>query len=169
MNAFKLTKEQLEALADTLSPEEIAQRLGLVATAKPIEDLPPEMMQPTRSKSQLRQDIRGLDISKYDKGVIDKLVDVTTKIGNVVVKVGQWLVEMLLAVAAHFPFAVSGLAIGLCCQFILASIPLLGMLLGPTVGALLTLGCLIAGFSIDLIRQYKPLVETYAQSRLRVA
>jgi len=103
----------------------------------------------TFSKKELRQQIENLSISADAKVLLEKMATGVIKVGSAVIKVGQKIIELVLKIMAKFPNASFGLIFGAMAGVLIASVPIIGLVLGPIVTPLLAALGLILGTKAD--------------------
>lgn len=85
------------------------------------------------------------------KGFINAIVDVTAKVGSVVVKVGKFVLNLLFDIMEQFPNTVKGAIVGAAIGFLFMQIPLIGWLLGPVAIPLFAFTGTVIGLADDLV------------------
>lgn len=103
------------------------------------------------SAETLKSKLDQLHLSADAKRVLFKLSDFTIKVGNVIVKVGQKVLDFAIQLFTHYPHTGFGIILGAILGGIIGMIPVLG----PPLSALLTpvmvaLG-MLQGFSRDTL------------------
>ncbi len=98
------------------------------------------------SKRKIKNRIDNLDISSDAKfmlhSFVDKTIEVVVDTGKVVIWIGRKILEVAIFVGRHFPNATFGMVLGAVIGILIASIPIIGWLLGgiaPVLGAILGL------------------------------
>lgn len=102
------------------------------------------------TRRQIESYIDNLDISADAKHLISSILDVTIRIGDKLVKLGQKIIEITLAIANQFPNTTFGLLLGILIGMLASSIPILGALLGPFVLPLAAVFGLSQGYLQDV-------------------
>ena len=117
------------------------------------DDQKDELMELTRdrvSNSKLEAYIDNLDISADAKALLASFLKTAVRVGQVVVRVGKRIVEIVVAIVAKFPKATFGMILGLLVGALVAAIPLLGALLAAFVAPIAALFGLAKGYMEDL-------------------
>lgn len=98
------------------------------------------------SKKKIQNRIDNLDVSSDTKftlhSFVDKTIEVVVDTGKVVIWIGRKILEVVIFVGRHFPNATFGMVLGAVIGILIASIPIIGWLLGgiaPVLGAILGL------------------------------
>ena len=119
-----ITVEQIADHAETLSDEEIIRR------------------------------IRSMNMSAKDKGLLRTLMDSTMEVRGKLVHIGKKLLDICLIALEYlleqYPATMAGLLLGALLGLVFSAIPILGWVLGPLVGPVLTLGIGSVGLLQDL-------------------
>jgi hypothetical protein len=124
-----------EKISADLTPEQVA---GL-------ENLDQERM----SDSKLNTYINDMNLSAGEKAFILDMKTATLRSGEKTIQVGRRVIEIAVALQAQFPLTTFGLIVGLVTSILIASIPILGSILGGVVTPIaITIG-LAWGFSED--------------------
>jgi hypothetical protein len=85
------------------------------------------------SDSKLQSYIDNLDLPADAKALIASILKTAVRVGEMVIRIGKKIVEIVLMIASKFPNATFGLVFGLIVGALVASIPLIGGLLGAFV------------------------------------
>ena len=85
------------------------------------------------SDSKLQSYIDNLDLPADAKALIASILKTAVRVGEMVIRIGKKIVEIVLMIASKFPNATFGLVLGLIVGALVASIPLIGGLLGAFV------------------------------------
>ena len=101
---------------------------------------------PTR---QLEAAIEKLAISADAKSMLLDLSRITMKVGEAVFSLGKAILTFVVNIVKKFPNTAFGLVIGLTVSVIVGGIPLVGFILGPVLGKLLTAFGLTMGAIAD--------------------
>ncbi|MXZ26594.1 MAG: hypothetical protein F4Y80_17380 [Caldilineaceae bacterium SB0665_bin_21] len=106
------------------------------------------------SKKKVKDRIDNLDISSDSKfmlhSLVDKTIEVVVDTGKVVIWIGRKILEVVIFVGRHFPNATFGMLLGAVLGILIASIPIIGWLLGG-IAPLLA----ILGLSLGAIEDFK--------------
>ena len=102
------------------------------------------------SDSKLMSYIDNLDISADAKALIASFLKTAIKVGELVVKIGKRIVEIVVMISAKFPNATFGMVLGLLVGVLVASIPILGAVLGSFAVPIAAVFGLARGYAEDL-------------------
>jgi len=102
------------------------------------------------SDSKLDSYINNLHLSADAKQLIASILKASVKVGDLVIRVGKRIVELVVMLVSKFPNATFGLILGLIVGALVAAIPLLGALLGGLVTPIATIFGLTKGYFEDL-------------------
>ena len=102
------------------------------------------------SHSKLQSFLDNLEMSADAKALIASILKTAIKVGDFVIRVGKRIVEIIVMIATKFPNASFGLLLGLLIGALVASIPLLGFILGPFVTPIAAVFGLAKGYFEDL-------------------
>ena len=103
-----------------------------------------------RPKRELERMINNLEISADAKVLIKSIMDAVIKVGDVVLRIGKRIIEIVFDIVKRFPNATFGFILGAILSTLIASIPIVGAILGPlTATVLIALG-LATGFMKDM-------------------
>ena len=96
------------------------------------------------SKKKIKDRIDNLDISSDAKfmlhSFVNKTIEVVVDTGKVIIWIGRKILEVVIFVARHFPNATFGMVFGAVLGILIASVPIIGWLLGGIVPVLAILG-----------------------------
>lgn len=96
------------------------------------------------SKKKIKDRIENLDISSDAKfmlhSFVDKTIEVVVDTGKVVIWIGRKILEVVIFMGRHFPNATFGMVFGAVIGILIASIPIIGWLLGGVAPILAILG-----------------------------
>lgn len=84
------------------------------------------------------------------KVLMGKLLETTAEVAGKIIEVGRRILAFVLDVLRRSPATALGLVVGLTLTVVLGSIPILGLLLGPVVGPLLTAFAVTQGMLADM-------------------
>ena len=101
-------------------------------------------------KRELNRMIANLDISADAKALIKSIMDTVIKVGDVVLRIGKRIVEIVFDIVKRFPNATFGLVLGVILSVLIASIPIIGAIVGPLVAPVLAAFGLGAGLIKDM-------------------
>lgn len=102
------------------------------------------------SDSKLQSYIDNLDMSADAKALIASILQTAIKVGDLVVRVGKRIVEIVVMIASKFPNATFGLILGLLIGALIATIPLIGAFFAAIVAPLAAIFGLAKGYAEDL-------------------
>lgn len=102
------------------------------------------------SKTAIRARIDRLELSADAKAILCDVADFTIDVGGRIVQAGQKLLSFIFDLVSRFPNTTFGLIAGYVVTALLASVPLLGPILGAVVGPLLLAMGISAGALADL-------------------
>lgn len=105
-----------------------------------------------------------LELSADGKAVLFKLAETSIMAGQTVVSIGRKVLSILISLIKSFPNTAAGVVIGATLSFLIGSIPILGMILGPILSPLLMafgigMGA-VADFQTTLLRARMADLET---------
>ena len=103
-----------------------------------------------RPKRELDRMINNLEISADAKVLIKSIMDAVIKVGDVVLRIGKRIIEIVFDIVKRFPNATFGLILGMTLSVLIASIAIIGAILGPLTEAVLIALGLAAGFMKDM-------------------
>ncbi len=110
-----------------------------------------------RPKRELNRMIDNLEISADAKVLIKSIMDAEIKVGDVVLRIGKRIIEIVSDIVKRFPNATFGLVLGVILSALIASIPIIGAILGPLLAPVLIVFGLGAGFMKDM--KESPIVQ----------
>jgi len=99
---------------------------------------------------KIKQIIDGLNVSADAKFHLYSFSKVTIKAGEMIVKIGRKIIDYVCKVFAEFPTASFGMVLGAIAGFLIASIPIIGVVLGPIFTPIAILFGLVGGLNEDL-------------------
>ncbi|HEX7874420.1 MAG TPA: hypothetical protein VF475_16020 [Sphingobium sp.] len=108
------------------------------------------MLEPAPSKRVLRDQIERLSISADAKALLNDLLDVVVEVGGRVIAAGRQILAFIFDLFQRFPNTTFGVIVALVVSSLIASIPLLGLVIGPLLSPLLLAFGLLAGAIADL-------------------
>ena len=103
-----------------------------------------------RPKRELNRMIDNLAISADAKVLIKSIMDAVIKVGDVVLRIGKRIVEIVFDIVKRFPNVTFGLVLGVIFSVLIASIPIIGAILAPLLAPVLIAFGLGAGFMKDM-------------------
>ena len=101
-------------------------------------------------KRELNRIIANLEISADAKALIKSIMDAMIKVGDVVLRIGKRIVEIVFDIVKRFPNATFGLVLGVILSVLITSIPIIGAILGAVLTPILIAFGLGAGFMNDM-------------------
>jgi hypothetical protein len=102
------------------------------------------------SDERIREIIDQLDISADAKSALYAISKVTVRAGQMVVKIGRKIMDIIVALFEEFPNAGFGAIFGAIIGFLLSTIPIIGQILGPIVTPVLISLGLVIGAKTDI-------------------
>ncbi|MBD3756440.1 MAG: hypothetical protein IE937_12640 [Gammaproteobacteria bacterium] len=100
------------------------------------------------SEEALKKRIDALPISADAKSLLFTLAKTTIRVGSMVVKIGRKLLDIVTAIIAEFPMASTGTIFGAVFGYLVTSVPIIGFVFGPFIGAL----AIALGFAVGAIQ-----------------
>lgn len=100
------------------------------------------------SEEALKKRIDALPISADAKSLLFTLAKTTIRVGSMVVKIGRKVLDIVTAILAEFPMASTGTIFGAVFGYLVTSVPIIGFVLGPFIGAL----AIALGFAVGAIQ-----------------
>ncbi|MCY4543398.1 MAG: hypothetical protein OXB95_13555, partial [Rhodobacteraceae bacterium] len=85
------------------------------------------------SEDELRNQVNRLPLSADAKRILFAVARATISAGKVVIRIGQKILETVMWLLRNFPNATTGLVIGAVLGWLVSSIPIIGVILGPVV------------------------------------
>lgn len=115
------------------------------------------------SDAALKRRISEFNISADAKSLLFTIAKTTLRIGSTVVKIGQKILDTITAILGDFPMASSGAVFGAIFGYLVASVPIIGFVLGPFVGAL----AIAFGFAVGATQDFRnKMLENRIQASL---
>jgi hypothetical protein len=102
------------------------------------------------SDSKLNSYIDNLNLSADAKALIASVMQAAVKVGDLVIRIGKRIVELVVVLVSKFPNATFGLVLGLLVGALATAIPLLGAILGGLIGPIAAIFGLTKGYFEDL-------------------
>jgi len=100
--------------------------------------------------AELQVYIDNLNLSADAKALISSILKKAVKVGDLVIRVGKRIVEIVILIASKFPNATFGLILGLLVGALVSAIPIIGGLLGAFVLPIAAAFGLARGFINDV-------------------
>jgi ABC-type polysaccharide/polyol phosphate export permease len=101
------------------------------------------------SKRQVKHKLDNMNISADARAMLHTLIDVTLKVGKVVIQIGKKIIEFVMDLLKHYPHAGFCMILGLILGTLVASIPAIGFVLGWLVQPLFAALGLAIGWKTD--------------------
>ncbi len=108
-------------------------------------------LDPEKTTAKLRKALFRLNISISDKNVLWKLTEFTVRVGDRVLYFSQRILEIIAEIAARVPMTICATIVGVTLKAMLTAVPVLGWIVGPLIGSLLTFGLQALGLTYDLV------------------
>lgn len=102
------------------------------------------------SEKQVKRFIDNLDVSADTKALLYSFTKTTLKVGNIIIKIGAKIIDIVFTLFREFPSATFGMILGAIAGTLIASIPVLGAVLGPFFTPLAVLFGLAKGATEDI-------------------
>ena len=102
------------------------------------------------SEAGIKKLIDNLNISADLKSMLHSISTVTIRAGEFILKIGKKIIDYVCYVLEKFPTASFGIVFGGIVGFLISSIPILGVVLGPVITPILIAFGLIAGAREDI-------------------
>lgn len=102
------------------------------------------------SEEALKKRLDALAISADAKSILFTIAKTTIRVGSVVLKVGRKVLDLIATAISDFPMTSTGTIFGAIVGYLVTSVPIIGMLLGPFVGTLAIAFGFAAGAIQDL-------------------
>ena len=103
---------------------------------------------PTRR--QLHAQLDRMALSADAKVLMGKLLDTTAEVAGKIIEVGRQILAFVTDLLKRFPNTGLGLVIGLTLTALVGAIPILGVVLGPLIGPILTAFAVTSGALADM-------------------
>lgn len=104
----------------------------------------------SKTDTYIKRKIDNLNISADAKSLLYSFSTATIKIGEYIIKIGRKIIDYIWKILDEFPNASFGLVFGAIAGFLVSSIPVLGVVLGPLVTPVLMASGLLGGTVEDL-------------------
>lgn len=101
------------------------------------------------NKKHIVSFLDNLAVSADTKAMLHSLLSKVIKVGQVVVRIGQRVLEIIMNIVRAFPNATFGLVFGAVAGVLIGTVPLLGAVLGPVVTPILAAFALLSGMQRD--------------------
>ena len=88
------------------------------------------------SEDALKKRLDALELSADAKSVLFTIAKTTIRVGSLVVKVGRKVLDIITKILAEFPMASTGTIFGAIFGYLVSSVPIIGFVFGPFIGAL---------------------------------
>ena len=103
----------------------------------------------TAPMRQIERAIEKLSISADAKALLLDMSRVTMKVGQAVLSLGKAILTFVLGLLKKFPNTTFGIVVGVTVSVLVGGIPLVGAVLGPLLGKLVTVFGLTMGAIVD--------------------
>lgn len=100
------------------------------------------------SEEVLKKRINALTVSADVKSVLYTIANTSIRVGSMVVRIGQKVLDIITKILAEFPMASTGTIFGAIFGYLVSSVPIIGFVLGPFIGAL----SIAFGFAVGAIQ-----------------
>jgi len=100
------------------------------------------------SEVLLKKRIDALAISADAKSILFTIAKTTIRVGSMVVKIGRKVLDTITTILAEFPMASTGTIFGAIFGYLVTSVPIIGFVFGPFIGAL----AIAFGFAVGAIQ-----------------
>jgi len=100
------------------------------------------------SEELLKKRIGSLDISADAKSIIFTIAKTTIRVGSTVLNIGRKVLDVVTYILGEFPMASTGTVLGAVFSYLVTSIPVIGFVFGPFIGAL----AIALGFAMGAIK-----------------
>lgn len=101
-------------------------------------------------KAKLHTYINNLNIPAEGKAILEKILDFTVKIGEMVINIGRKIIEIIVFLSKKFPNALMGALVGFFIGTLFSLIPIFGWIFGGIVMPLAIFAGAAYGFKFDL-------------------
>jgi hypothetical protein len=88
------------------------------------------------SEESLKKRIDALAISADAKSVLFTIAKTTIRVGSMVLKIGRKVLDIITNLLTEFPLASTGAIFGAIFGYLITSVPIIGLIFGPFLGAL---------------------------------
>lgn len=102
------------------------------------------------SEAGIKKLIDNLDISADAKAILHRISSVTIRAGEFVLRIGKKILDYVCSILNAFPTATFAMVFGAIIGYLIASIPILGVVLGPVVTPILMALGLVFGAKDDI-------------------
>lgn len=102
------------------------------------------------SEESLKKRIAALAISADAKSILFTIAKTTIRVGSTVLKIGRKILDIITTLVGEYPMTSTGAIFGAIFGLLVASVPIIGFLFGPFIGALAVAFGFAAGAMQDL-------------------
>jgi hypothetical protein len=102
------------------------------------------------SKRTLQGQLDHVAMPADAKVLMGKLLETTTEVAGRIIEIGRQILAFVLDLLKRYPATGLGALVGLTVTFLLGSVPLLGLVLAPLLGPLLTAFMISQGALVDM-------------------
>lgn len=128
---------------------ETGQKVAVEVSDEQYEDLE-KLAQDRVSDERLQSFIDNLDISADAKALIASILGKAIKVGELVIRVGKRIIEIVVMLVNKYPNAAFGMILGLLVGHLVASIPILATVLGAFLPKIAAAFGLVFGYLEDI-------------------
>jgi len=100
------------------------------------------------SEETLKKRLDALAISADAKSVLFTIAKTTIRVGSMVLKIGRKVLDIITNILTEFPMASTGTIFGAIFGYLITSVPVIGIIFGPFLGAL----AIAFGFAVGAIQ-----------------
>ena len=148
IKSFSSMPEERVVIVEAVEPE--TGKTMQMECAAESEDEIRDLLSFNLSEDSLRKRINALAISADTKSVLFTIAKTTIKVGTMVLKIGRKILDIITTVLAEFPRASTGMIFGAIFGYLVTSVPIIGFVFGPFLGALAIAFGFAAGAILDL-------------------
>jgi len=109
-----------------------------------------EINRTTNSESKIKSTLENLNISADAKSALYAIINTTVRAGRFIVKIGRKILDIVIETLRKFPNASFGLVLGGVIGILVASVPLIGVILAPFITPLAMIYGFVRGIERDL-------------------
>lgn len=115
-----------------------------------------------KTRKEIKSWINKLEISADAKAILNNIAQTTFRVGEVIVRIGLKILDIVSYLLKNYPNASVGVIFGFFVGTLAATIPLIGLLIGPFVVALSTILFGVIGYREDLLdKSLKRKIQEY--------
>lgn len=109
-----------------------------------------ELNRTTNSESKIKSTLENLNISADAKSALYAIINTTIRAGRLIVKIGRKILDIVIETLKNFPNASFGLVLGGMMGVLVASVPLIGVILAPFITPLAMIYGFVVGMKQDV-------------------